>query len=35
MPLPADSLLYPAIKDIVNAAAGPHAFEQVKAVLSD
>ena len=35
MPLSADSPLYPAIKDIVNAAAGPDPFGQVKAVLSD
>ncbi|MFD2054011.1 autotransporter [Mesorhizobium calcicola] len=34
MPLSADSPLYPAITDIVNAAAGPAPFEQVKAVLS-
>ena len=35
MPLSADSPLYPAIEDIVNAAAGPHPFDEVKAVLSD
>jgi predicted metal-dependent enzyme (double-stranded beta helix superfamily) len=35
MPLSADSPLYPAIKDIVNAAAGPHPFDEVKAVLND
>jgi predicted metal-dependent enzyme (double-stranded beta helix superfamily) len=35
MPLSTDSPLYPAIKDIVNAAAGPDPLERVKAVLSD
>ena len=35
MPLSADSHLYPAIRDIVNAAAGANPFEAVKAVLSD
>ncbi|PBC22182.1 MULTISPECIES: autotransporter [unclassified Mesorhizobium] len=35
MPLLADSPLYPAIRDIVNAAAGANPFEDVKAVLSD
>lgn len=35
MPLSADSPLYPAIRDIVNAAAGANPFEAVKAVLSD
>ena len=35
MPLSADSPLYRAIRDIVNAAAGANPFEDVKAVLSD
>ncbi|TGQ74445.1 MAG: autotransporter [Mesorhizobium sp.] len=35
MPLSADSPLYRAIKDIVNAATGPDPFGQVKSVLSD
>lgn len=35
MPLSADSLLYRAIMDIVNAAAGANPFEEVKVVLSD
>ncbi|MGX5832392.1 autotransporter [Mesorhizobium sp. 43Arga] len=35
MPLSADSPLYPAIKDIVNAAAGANPFDAVKAVLRD
>jgi len=35
MPLSADSPLYPAIKDIVNAATGTDPFDEVKAVLSD
>ncbi|TSE12345.1 autotransporter [Mesorhizobium intechi] len=34
MPLSADSPLYPAIRDIVNAAAGANPFEDVKAVLN-
>ncbi|BAV49142.1 hypothetical protein MesoLj113a_07620 [Mesorhizobium sp. 113-1-2] len=35
MPLSADSPLYPAITDIVNAAAGANPFDEVRAVLSD
>ncbi|RNJ44469.1 autotransporter [Mesorhizobium erdmanii] len=35
MPLSADSLLYRAIMDIVNAAAGANPFEEVKVVLGD
>ena len=35
MPLSADSPLYPAITDIVNAAAGAHPFNAVKGVLGD
>lgn len=35
MPLSADSPLYAAIKDIVNAAAEPESFERIRTVLSD
>ena len=35
MPLSADSPLYPAITDIVNAAAGAHPFNAVKASPGD
>jgi predicted metal-dependent enzyme (double-stranded beta helix superfamily) len=35
MPLSADSPLYSAIEDIVNAAAGLDPFDRVRAVLSD
>lgn len=35
MPLSADSPLYRAIEDIVNAAAGANPFDEVRAVLSD
>ena len=35
MPLSANSPLYPAIKDIVNAATRPDPFERVRTVLSD